>query len=57
MASGFRAFPNPGAWRVYLPTGFDLRAKSRLECGRLELGWRPASDLSIFLSVEGEVDR
>ena len=40
---------------VYLPTGFDFREKSRLECGRLELRWQPASDLFIFLSVEGEV--
>ena len=56
MASGFRAFSSPGAWRVYLPTGFDFREKSWLECGRLELRWRPASNLSIFLSVEGEVD-
>ena len=31
MASGFRAFPILRAWRVYLPTGFDFREKSRLE--------------------------
>lgn len=42
MASGFRAFPILRTWRVYLPTGFDFRAKSPLECGRLELRWRPS---------------
>ena len=42
---------------VYRLRGFDLSAKSRRECGPLDLRWRPASDLSIFLSVKVEVDQ
>ena len=55
---GFEHFliQEPGVF-VYRLRGFDLSAKSRLECGRLDLRWRPASNLSIFLSVKGEVDQ